>query len=166
MPDGHIDGLSKSWILTLEPERFNNREASGRMTLGWPRLSSHAQAVCRFSCPGSKSSPFFQIFKAIAAILRATVRRAIAGFIPVDIPRTSDPSFAAIPKVLAPVCLHRRLERHHVQVDAGGFRPLLRAGSESGCRYENAFVRADVLQKTDERVDGFDIDLGLVELAL
>ena len=45
--------------------------------------SSGAQAACRFSCSGSKRSPFFQMVKTIAAILRATVRRAIVGLIPV-----------------------------------------------------------------------------------
>jgi hypothetical protein len=52
------------------------------LALAGQRLSSHAQADCRFNCSGSKCSPFFHIFKAIAAILRAKVSRAMAGFIP------------------------------------------------------------------------------------
>jgi hypothetical protein len=43
-----------------------------------------AQADCRFNCPGSKRTPFFQTVNTIAAILRAKLSRAIAGFIPLD----------------------------------------------------------------------------------
>jgi hypothetical protein len=42
----------------------------------------NAQAACGFSCSASKRSSFFQSVKAIAAIFRANVRRAISGFIP------------------------------------------------------------------------------------
>jgi hypothetical protein len=42
----------------------------------------NAQAACGFSCSASKRSSFFQSVKAMAAILRAKVRRAISGFIP------------------------------------------------------------------------------------
>ena len=41
-----------------------------------------AQAACVFSCSASKRSSFFQSVKVMAAILRASVRRAISGFIP------------------------------------------------------------------------------------
>ena len=41
-----------------------------------------AQAACVFSCSASKRSSFFQSVKVIAAILRASVRRAISGFMP------------------------------------------------------------------------------------
>jgi hypothetical protein len=41
-----------------------------------------AQAACVFSCSTSKRSSFFQSVKVMAAILRASVRRAISGFIP------------------------------------------------------------------------------------
>jgi hypothetical protein len=34
------------------------------------------------SCSASKCAPFFQIVRVMAAIFRANVRRAIAGFIP------------------------------------------------------------------------------------
>src|ERR1039457_2678221 len=40
------------------------------------------QAACVFSCSASKRSSFFQSVKVMAAILRASVRRAISGFIP------------------------------------------------------------------------------------
>src|SRR5580692_311710 len=41
-----------------------------------------AQAACVFSCSASKRSSFFQSVNVMAAILRASVRRAISGFIP------------------------------------------------------------------------------------
>lgn len=41
-----------------------------------------AQAACCFNCCASKRAPFFQRIKVIAAILRASVRRAIDGLIP------------------------------------------------------------------------------------
>ena len=41
-----------------------------------------AQAACRFSCSGSKRSPFFHTARVIAAIFRARVSRAIVGFLP------------------------------------------------------------------------------------
>jgi hypothetical protein len=40
------------------------------------------QAACAFRCSASKRPPFFQSVKVMAAILRASVRRAISGFIP------------------------------------------------------------------------------------
>lgn len=44
--------------------------------------SLDAQAACDFTRLASKHSPFFQSVNEIAAILRAKVRRAISGFIP------------------------------------------------------------------------------------
>jgi hypothetical protein len=41
-----------------------------------------AQAACCLRCSASKHTPFFQMSKVMAAILRAKVRRAIDGFIP------------------------------------------------------------------------------------
>src|ERR1700693_5208580 len=41
-----------------------------------------AQAACCFNCSASKRTPFFQTSKVMAAILRAKVRRAIGGFMP------------------------------------------------------------------------------------
>src|SRR6266516_5167584 len=41
-----------------------------------------AQAACGFSFSASKFSPFFQRVNVMAAILRASVRRAIVGFMP------------------------------------------------------------------------------------
>ena len=39
-------------------------------------------AACGFKCSALNGSPFFQTHKAIAAILRASVSRAMAGCIP------------------------------------------------------------------------------------
>ena len=52
--------------------------------LGDHLSSVNAQAACSFSCSASKRSSFFQSVKAIAAIFRAKVRRAISGFIPLS----------------------------------------------------------------------------------
>src|ERR1700681_252257 len=46
------------------------------------RISRNTQAVCGFKYLASKRTPFFQTVKVIAAILRASVRRAISGLIP------------------------------------------------------------------------------------
>src|ERR1700692_914356 len=47
-----------------------------------PGFLFDAQAACFFSCSTSKRSSFFQSVNVMAAILRASVRRAISGFIP------------------------------------------------------------------------------------
>ena len=44
--------------------------------------SRDTQAVCGFRCWASNETPFFQTIKVIAAILRASVSRAISGLIP------------------------------------------------------------------------------------
>jgi hypothetical protein len=67
---------------SLEPERLKNRRATTRMIRRWKRLCAGAQAACCFRCSASKRTPFFQTIKVIEAILRARVRRAIDGFIP------------------------------------------------------------------------------------
>ena len=62
--------------LRLDPRLWNDlRDDSSAL------LSAHA--ACRFNYYGSKRPPFFQMVKTMAAILRATVRRAIVGLIPV-----------------------------------------------------------------------------------
>ena len=78
----HLFRLTRLWMLTLEPERLKNQRLSPEMNLsGWIG-STDAQAACCCKCPASKRTPFFQITKVIAAIFRASVRRAIGGFIP------------------------------------------------------------------------------------
>jgi hypothetical protein len=49
---------------------------------GMERIARNTQAVCGFKYLASKRTPFFQMVKVIAAILRASVRRAISGLIP------------------------------------------------------------------------------------
>src|ERR1700674_6104568 len=76
--------LTACWILTLEPERLENQPAIARNE-SRDGLSTDAQAACCFRCSASKRTPFFHTIRVIAAILRASVRRAIAGFIPLAI---------------------------------------------------------------------------------
>jgi hypothetical protein len=73
--------LTGLWILTLEPERLENQPAIVRNESS-DGLSTDAQAACCFRYSASKRTPFFQTNKVMAAILRAKVRRAIVGFIP------------------------------------------------------------------------------------
>ena len=77
----HTLRLTRLWILTLEPERLENRQATAGDE-SREGLSTDAQAACCFRYSASKRTPFFQTSKVIAAILRARVRRAIGGFIP------------------------------------------------------------------------------------
>ena len=49
---------------------------------GWNGFAGDTQAVCGFRCWASKRTPFFQTIKMMAAILRAKVRRAISGRMP------------------------------------------------------------------------------------
>ena len=50
---------------------------------GWNGLLVRdAQAACGFNCLVSNCAPFFHRTRVIAAIFRAKVRRAIAGFMP------------------------------------------------------------------------------------
>ena len=75
--------LMSEWILSLEPERRRtDGSPPGRDTWETPCVLCNAQAACGFSCSASKRSSFFQSVKAMAAILRAKVSRAISGFIP------------------------------------------------------------------------------------
>jgi len=69
--------------LALEPECLENPTATARED---PRDGADSvgdtQAACDFRYWASKRTPFFQTCKVIAAILRASVRRAISGLIP------------------------------------------------------------------------------------
>src|SRR5204863_2543607 len=70
-------------ILTLEPERLQNRSAITREDpRKWKGLFTETLKRRGFSFSASKSSPFFHRVSVIAAILRARVRRAIVGFMP------------------------------------------------------------------------------------
>ena len=83
-PRGHTVALetlrlNPPRILTLEPERAV--PADLRRWFRVP-LNLRTQAACDFRCPVSNTSPFFQIFRVMAAILRASVSRAISGCMP------------------------------------------------------------------------------------
>jgi hypothetical protein len=71
-------------MLTLEPERLKNQLAttSQRSPEMEGFFTRDAQAACDFSLSASKFSPFFQSVSVMAAILRASVRRAIVGLMP------------------------------------------------------------------------------------
>ena len=78
--------LNPLWILTLEPERsatagprHQNRNDGSAF-----RCTLRAQAACSFKCSAWNRSPFFQIFSVMAAILRASVSRAISGRMPLS----------------------------------------------------------------------------------
>ena len=71
-------------MLTLEPERLKNQLATTRQRLLEMEgiFTRDAQAACDFSLSASKFSPFFHRASVMAAILRASVRRAIVGLMP------------------------------------------------------------------------------------
>ena len=75
--------LTNQLRLALEPECLENLTATAREI---PRDGAEAlrntQAVCGFRYLASKRTPFFQTIKVMAAILRANVRRAISGRMP------------------------------------------------------------------------------------
>lgn len=77
-------GLTTYSILSLEPECLKNPISISRVDpRGWNELFVRdAQAACVFRCSASKCAPFFQMIRVIAAILRASVSRAIEGLIP------------------------------------------------------------------------------------
>jgi hypothetical protein len=64
------------------PSASGNRAPPAYETWDGSSVAGDAQATCSFSCSGSKRSPFFQRVNVMAAILRASVKRAISGFIP------------------------------------------------------------------------------------
>src|SRR2546428_11584543 len=72
-------------MLTLEPERLKNRPTTTRERIRrrWKGFFTRdAQAACAFSFSASKFSPFFHRVNVMAAILRANVRRAMVGWMP------------------------------------------------------------------------------------
>ena len=72
-------------ILTLEPVRAALRPSNASVTCDPASAVVRAYAACSFRCSASKRSPFFQRIRAIAAILRASVSRAMAGSMPLPI---------------------------------------------------------------------------------
>jgi len=79
-------------ILTLEPERLKNRPATARKDhRRWKGLFRETpQAACDLNFSASKSSPFFQRVSVMAAILRASVRRAMVGLMRFSRPHDAD----------------------------------------------------------------------------
>jgi hypothetical protein len=71
-------------MLTLEPERLKNQLTTTRKRS--PEMEGlftrDAQAACDFSFSASKFSPFFHKVSVMAAILRASVSRAMVGWMP------------------------------------------------------------------------------------
>src|ERR1700734_738311 len=63
---------------TQEPTG-NHQKRSPEVEALFPRVG---QAACEFSFSASKFSPFFPRVRVMAAILRASVRRAMVGFMP------------------------------------------------------------------------------------
>ena len=69
--------------LALEPECLENPTATAReIPSDGADSIEDTQAACDFRYWASKRTPFFQRCKVIAAILRASVRRAISGRMP------------------------------------------------------------------------------------
>ena len=81
-------GLTRPLLLSLEPVRLQGRHAQMKLSDVTERFSLDAQAACDFSCSGSNRAPFFQRVNVMAAILRASVSRAMEGLIPFDSKRS------------------------------------------------------------------------------
>ena len=75
--------LTNRLRLALEPECLESPTATAKEHFRDGANSvKDTQAVCGFRYRASKHTPFFQTSNVIAAILRASVRRAISGLIP------------------------------------------------------------------------------------
>ena len=78
-----IPRLTYQLRLAPEPECLENRlPPQRRISLDGADAVRDTQAACGFRYWASKRTPFFQMCKVIAAILRANVRRAISGRMP------------------------------------------------------------------------------------
>src|ERR1039458_2919761 len=83
-------GAHRHWSSTVHshthPRTRASQEPTGHHQRRSPEMEGlftrDAQAACDFSFSASKFSPFFQRVSVMAAILRASVRRAIVGFMP------------------------------------------------------------------------------------
>ena len=70
-------------MLTLEPERLQNQLTTTENKItGDGRFFTRDAQACDVSFSASKFSPFFQSVSVMAAILRASVRRAMVGLMP------------------------------------------------------------------------------------
>src|SRR2546430_9539149 len=77
------DSLTWEWILTLEPSAPETSLATSEAikSPAWKIRSRDAQA-CSFRWAASNPPSCFHTAKVTAATLRASVRRAMAGFLP------------------------------------------------------------------------------------
>lgn len=82
--EGHaLGGLLLQSILSLEPVELGVLARDlGTVTPLSLRVAGSLYAACGITSSASKRTPFFHTASVIAAILRATVRRANAGRIP------------------------------------------------------------------------------------
>ena len=77
-PNSLIDTLPRTERLSNLTDHSQHRITEDGKAL----FTRDTQATCRCNCRASKSTPFFQIVKVIAAIFRAKVSRAMSGRIP------------------------------------------------------------------------------------
>src|SRR5580765_4793345 len=81
MPEAPSTGVSHTHPRTrASPEPTGHHQKKSPEMEGL--FTRDAQAACDFSLSASKLSPFFHRVSVMAAILRASVRRAMVGFIP------------------------------------------------------------------------------------
>ena len=83
---GAIGTVSSTGVCHTHPRTRASQEPIGHHQKRSPEMEGlftrDAQAACDFSFSASKSSPFFHRVSVMAAILRASVRRAMVGFMP------------------------------------------------------------------------------------
>src|ERR1700720_3753743 len=83
---GGIDTVSSTGHSHTPPRTRASQEPIGHHQKNLPEMEGlftrDAQAACDFSFSASKLSPFFHRVSVMAAILRASVSRAMVGFIP------------------------------------------------------------------------------------
>jgi hypothetical protein len=83
---GVIDTMSSTGVSHTHPRTRASQEPIGHHQKDLPEMEGlftrDAQAACDFSFSASKLSPFFHRVSVMAAILRASVRRAMVGLMP------------------------------------------------------------------------------------
>jgi hypothetical protein len=83
---GVIDTVSSTGVSHTHPRTRASQEPTGHHQKDLPEMEGlftrDAQAACDFSFSASKLSPFFHRVSVMAAILRASVRRAMVGLMP------------------------------------------------------------------------------------
>jgi hypothetical protein len=83
---GVLDTVSSTGVSHTHPRTRASQEPTGHHQKDLPEMEGlftrDAQAACDFSFSASKLSPFFHRVSVMAAILRASVRRAMVGLMP------------------------------------------------------------------------------------